>query len=57
MPSKGKTKARGYGSRHKALRKMWARQVAAGIATCVRCGYAIDPSAPFDLDHTDDRSG
>jgi hypothetical protein len=57
MPSKGKTKARGYGAKHKRLREMYARQVAAGIANCSRCGTAIDPWEPFDLDHTDDRTG
>ena len=30
MPSAGKTKARGYGAKHKRYRKAWARQVAAG---------------------------
>jgi hypothetical protein len=57
MPAKGKTKARGYGARHKRLREMYVRQVAAGIANCARGGCAIDPWDPWDLDHTDDRSG
>jgi hypothetical protein len=57
MPTKGKTKARGYGATHKRYRKAWARQVAAGIVNCARCGHLIEPGAPWDLDHTDDRTG
>lgn len=57
MPSKGTTKARGYGAKHKRLRRMWARQVAAGLESCRRCGYPIDPREPWDLDHTPNRLG
>jgi hypothetical protein len=57
LPSKGKTKARGYGIRHKDRRKAWKRIVEAGTATCARCGMSIDPWEPWDLDHTDDRRG
>lgn len=57
MPSKGKTAQRGYGSRHRDLRKRWARVVAAGNVACSRCGQPIDPLEPWDLDHADDRRG
>jgi hypothetical protein len=53
MPSLGKTKARGYGGTHKQLRKRWQRSVDAGIATCSRCGYPIEPGEKWDLDHDD----
>ncbi len=52
-----KTVARGYGAQHKRLRAMWARQVAAGVAYCSRCGRWIPPGLTFDLDHTDERDG
>lgn len=48
---------RGYGSRHKTLRAVWARAVAAGNVRCSRCGKRIEPGAPWDLGHDDnDRS-
>ena len=53
MPRDGSTAARGYGGRHQRLRQSWARQVAAGIVNCARCGHAIDPSEPWDLGHDD----
>lgn len=43
---KAKTHARGYGSKHQQLRQSFARQVAAGLATCARCGRPIDPDQP-----------
>jgi hypothetical protein len=57
MPSAGKTKARGYGAKHKRYRKAWARRVAAGLEPCRRCGKLIAPDEPFDLDHNDERTG
>jgi hypothetical protein len=48
--------ARGYGNGHKALRERAAALVAAGLATCARCGRPIPAGAPFDLDHSDDRA-
>jgi hypothetical protein len=57
MPVEGKTKARGYGARHKQHRKAWARLVATGSEKCRRCGNLIGKDEPFDLDHTDDRTG
>src|SRR5215216_2030848 len=52
-----KTNERGYGLEHKRLRQKVAREVAAGLATCARCGYLIQPDEPWDLGHDDhDRS-
>jgi hypothetical protein len=55
-PAKAKTKARGYGAKHKALRRRWAREVAEGLCHCARCGGWIVPGEPWDLDHTPDRT-
>jgi hypothetical protein len=57
MPSAGSTSNRGYDGRHKRERKKWSRLVDAGKAVCVRCSRLIVPGQPWDLDHTDDRSG
>jgi hypothetical protein len=52
-----KTTQRGYGAKHQALRKAWARKVAAGGVSCARCGLEIVPGEPWDLGHVDgDRS-
>lgn len=58
MPRRlAKTAARGYGSRHQALRKEWAPLVDAGHVTCWRCGQPITPGQAWDLGHDDhDRS-
>lgn len=49
------TTERGYGAEHQRLRAQWAPIVEAGEANCGRCGGAIDPDEPWELDHTDDR--
>jgi hypothetical protein len=54
---KAKTVARGYGAKHKALRRRWFREVAEGLVHCARCGGFIHPAEPWDLDHTPDRTG
>ncbi|HPJ20119.1 MAG TPA: hypothetical protein PK635_13480 [Actinomycetota bacterium] len=54
MPSKGNTTQRGYGHSHQALRKRLEPDVAAGRATCWRCGLAIEPGDKWDLGHDDD---
>ena len=57
MPTKGSTKARGYGQKHQAERERWRPKVEAGGINCARCGQPIEPGRPWDLGHTDDRSG
>jgi hypothetical protein len=54
---KRSTTARGYGWMHQQRRKRWALEVATGRVECSRCGVLIDPDAPWDLDHRDDRQG
>ena len=57
MPSKGSTTQRGYGSKHRALRKRLEPDVAAGRANCWRCGLPIQAGQDWDLGHDDeDRS-
>jgi hypothetical protein len=46
-----KTSGRGYGSRHQRLRRAFVPFVAAGLATCARCGGPIRPSQSWDLGH------
>jgi hypothetical protein len=55
--AQGTTKQRGYGAKHKAYRRRWAAEVAAGEVCCARCGHFIVPGEPWDLDHTPDRTG
>ena len=45
---------RKYGGPHRELRKRLARAVAAGQATCWRCGSPILPGARWHLGHSDD---
>ena len=51
------TTARGYGTRHQRERQRWAATVKTGQALCVFCEAPIPPDAPWDLDHTEDRTG
>jgi hypothetical protein len=53
----GKTTERGYGNEHQKLRKRWAREVAAGVVLCARCGRLIAPGTPWDLDHAPGKVG
>lgn len=53
MPKKGTTTQRGYGYRHRQLRKHWETVVRSGEAICWRCGEPIAPNADFDLGHDD----
>jgi hypothetical protein len=52
-PKQLSRKLRGYGSRHKALRKRWEPKVAAGVVGCARCGKPIAPGSAWDLGHDD----
>jgi hypothetical protein len=49
----GTTAQRGYGRRHRHLRKAFARQVQTGLVKCARCGEPIAPGEPWDLGHDD----
>jgi hypothetical protein len=51
---KASTTSRGYGGRHQAERRLWEPIVAAGHATCCRCGFSILPGQRWHLDHADD---
>jgi hypothetical protein len=53
----GLTTLRGYGSAHQKLRQAMSRIVMSGGAYCPHCRRLIIPGEPWDLDHTDDRSG
>jgi hypothetical protein len=53
MPRAGTTTARGYGSRHKGLRKWWARRIDGGTVICWRCHRRITRDDPWHLGHDD----
>lgn len=58
MPrTNGSSASRGYGHAHRAERAKWAPKVKRGGVPCARCGQAIEPDEPWDLDHQDDRQG
>jgi hypothetical protein len=59
MPSTNKASAtaRGYGYTHQKLRAQWEPKVATGNLTCPRCTKPILPGQPWQLGHTDDRTG
>lgn len=48
---------RGYDGAHDRERARWVPKVNAGLVDCARCGGPIEPGRPWDLGHTDDRSG
>jgi hypothetical protein len=48
---------RGYGYAHRKARKEWKVLVEAGGVSCARCSQPIEPGTPWDLDHTEDRTG
>jgi hypothetical protein len=49
----GTTTQRGYGRRHRDLRKAFERQVKTGLVKCARCGEPIAPGSDWDLGHDD----
>lgn len=62
MPAKAKTTDRGYGNPHQRERDRWRPKVDAGLVDChaKRCfepTRAILPGQPWDLGHTEDRTG
>jgi hypothetical protein len=48
-----RTVRRGYGQRHRELRRKWQAVVDAGAATCGRCGELVAPGARWHLGHLD----
>jgi hypothetical protein len=46
------TTDRGYGAKHQKLRQRVAREVAAGLVSCSRCGFPIAPAESWDLGHS-----
>jgi hypothetical protein len=55
--ARGTTTERGYDARHRQLREAWRPLVEAGDVDCARCHEPILPGDPWDLGHTDDRTG
>lgn len=55
--ARGTRAERGYGADHDAERRRWKPIVARGVVRCARCQELIDPTAPWALDHNDDRTG
>lgn len=55
--ARGNSAQRGYDRAHRAQRAAWEPDVAAGRASCWRCGRPILPGQPWHLGHDDhDRS-
>jgi hypothetical protein len=63
MPDERRSRhERGYDTAHDHERRRWASVVATGVAQCanplcLRPTRTIYPSEPWDLGHTEDRSG
>lgn len=58
----GSTTARGYGHSHQVERKRWEPIIATGNVLCAnpQCDHPdtpIDPDEPWDVGHTEDRTG
>ena len=51
--ARGTAQQRGYGTTYQRLRRALAPIVAAGRATCWRCGTPIGTGQPWDLGHHD----
>ena len=54
---RGTRQQRGYDTNHDRLRADWAPRVATGRIPCAKCGHRITPGTPWDLGHTEDRTG
>lgn len=53
---RGGSTARGYGTQHQKLRKLWQDRLLTGPVTCSRCREPIRANDAWDLDHTDNRT-
>lgn len=53
-PHQRAARAKYRSAEHRAARKQLALLVAAGRATCWRCGRVITPGTPFHVGHSDD---
>lgn len=51
------TTARGYGASHQRIRERYRPLVESGQALCARCQEPIAANEPWDLGHTNDRTG
>jgi hypothetical protein len=61
MPRSGNTTARHYGWDHQKVKDQWRPRVKAGSVEChahecVMASRLIDPTEPWDLGHTPDRT-
>ena len=54
---RGTRQQRGYDTSHDRERARWATILRTTPTPCARCGALIQPGEPFDLGHTDDRTG
>lgn len=54
--ARGSRQDRGYDAEHDRLRRQYERDGVVGL-DCARCGQMILPGQPWDLGHTDDRTG
>lgn len=54
---RGTARQRGYDTAHQRERTRLAPLVATGGYPCTRCHTTITPGTPWDLGHTDDRTG
>lgn len=54
---RGTPAQRGYDHTHRTTRTQWVGRMASGeVVHCARCGKRLDPTQPWDLGHTADRT-